>query len=287
MNKSTFLVLSALIAISLLLTGCGKKGKELARVNDEIITLEEFNERIERLPQHYRDIIKGQKEKFLDDIIMENLLYKEALKSGVSKDAEVQEFLAEARKKIIVASLIKKRVEDKVSVTEEEITKYYDEHSEEFMLPERWRASHILVDTADEAKHIKKMLDEGALFDKLAREKSKDATSLRGGDVGYFSKGQFLPEFENEVFKLKVGGISDVVKTRFGYHIITLTDRKDPEVQDLSSVKGLIKKELEREQKKMLLEELVNDLKNNASITINKELLKEEREAEVKAEEKN
>ncbi|MEA3305904.1 MAG: peptidylprolyl isomerase, partial [Candidatus Omnitrophota bacterium] len=115
--------------------------------------------------------------------------------------------------------------------------------------------------------------------------KSKDATSQRGGDVGYFSKGQFIPEFENEVFKLKPGGISDVVKTGFGYHIIMLTDKKNPEVQELSAVKEPIRKELEKEQKKKLFEELMSGLKSNAAISINEELLKEDPEEETGVEE--
>ncbi|MEA3305488.1 MAG: hypothetical protein U9R52_01580, partial [Candidatus Omnitrophota bacterium] len=171
MKKTVFLTMFALAAMSLLLTACGKKkGKELARVDNEVITLEAFNSRIEKLPKHYRDIITDQKEKFLEDVIMEILLYREAMKSGIAEDADTQEVLAEARKKIIIASLVEKRIQDKVFVSEENITKYYDEHSEEFMLPERWRASHILVDTDEEAGQIKNMLDEGALFEELARE---------------------------------------------------------------------------------------------------------------------
>jgi peptidyl-prolyl cis-trans isomerase C len=264
--------------------GCSKKPNEiLARIDDKIITLEEFNKRIDRLPKHYQDIAKTQKAKFLDDIIMEELLYKEALRSKIDKDPETQEVIAEARKKILISRLIKDRVEDKVFVSEEELKKYYDEHSEEFILPERWRASHILVDTLEEAEEIKDLLSQGLPFEKLAEERSKDATSKQSGDVGYFSKGQLIPEFEQTCFKLDVGEISDIVKTQFGYHIVKLTDRKSPEVQEFSVVKELIKKELEREQKKKLLEELADNLRSNAKIIINQVLLEEPKE-EIKDE---
>ena len=262
--------LVALVFIALLLSGCGeRREKVLAKINDKAITLEEFNKKIERLPKHYQEIVKGQKRKFLDDIIMEELYYEEALKSNIDKDPEIQEVIFKAKKKILISRFMKDRVDDKVSVSEEELKRYYSEHSEEFMLPERWRASHILVDGLEDAEEIKNKLDQGASFEMLAKERSKDATSKKGGDIGYFSKGQLIPEFEEACSKLKVGEISDIVKTQFGYHIIELNDRKSPEVQEFLSVKEIIKKELERERRRQLFEELTNNLRNNAKITIN------------------
>ncbi len=204
------------------------------------------------------------------------MLYKEALKSNIEKDPETQEVIAAARKKILVSSLIKMRVQDKASISEEDIKTYYDEHSEEFMLPERWRASHILLNTAEEAEEIKERLNQGASFEELAENRSKDATSKKQGDVGYFSKGQLIPEFENACFELEVGETRGVIQTQFGYHIIKLTDKKSPEVQEFEKVQGLIRKELERERKQQLLDTLITDLRNNAKITINEELIAEE-----------
>jgi len=274
MKKFVFLLLLGLIVI--LPIGCGKKSENVvAKINNKVITLEEFNGKIERLPKHYQDIIKGQKKRFLDDVIAEELLYDEALRSKIDGNPETKEVIEEAKRTIIVSRLIKDKVDDKVSVPEEEIKKYYDEHSEEFMLPERWRASHILVDTLEEAKDIKAKLDQGGSFEEFVKERSKDTTAKQGGDIGYFAKGQLIPEFENASFSLELGQISDIVKTQFGYHIIKLTDRKGPEVQEFSAVKELIKKELEREQKKQILEKLMNDLRKGAKITINEKLLED------------
>ncbi len=275
MKKIVFLILLA--SAALILNGCGRDSgqKVLAKVNDKVITLDEFKERITRLPRHYQQMIRGQEKAFLDDIIKEALLHREAVKSKLEDDQETQEVIAEAKKKILIARLIKNRVEDKVAVLEEDLRAYYDGHSEEFMLPERWRASHILVDTQEEAEEIKDILDQGASLEELAPDRSKDASAKRGGDVGYFSKGQLIPEFENACFELEVGEIGSVVKSQFGYHVIKLTDRKSPEVQEFSVVKELIKKDLERGQKKQLLEDLINSLHNNAKITINEEFLGE------------
>ena len=271
------ILITLVIGMGIALNGCGDRNRKvLAKVNDEIITLGQFNDSIQKLPKHYQDIVKGQKKKFLDELIKEELLFKEALKSNIEKDPETKEVIAAARKKILVSSLIKMRVEDKASISEEDIKVYYDEHSEEFMLRERWRASHILLGTVEEAEEIKERLNQGASFEELAENRSKDATSKKQGDVGYFSKGQLIPEFENACFELEVGRVSDVVKTQFGYHIIKLTDKKSPEVQEFEKVQELIRKELERSQKQRLLEALITDLRNNAKITINEELIAED-----------
>jgi len=271
------MILALLIAFIAVMAGCGNKDNRiLAKVNGEVITVKDFNDRISKLPKQYQDIVKSQKKNYLDDLIMEKLLYKEALKENIDKEKETQDIISEATKKIIIARLVEKEVEKKVRVSDEEVKKYYDEHSEEFMLPERWRASHILVDTVDEANAIKQNLAQGASFEELAKEKSKDPTRAAGGDIGYFSKGQLVPEFEEECFKLETGEVGNVVKTQFGYHIIKLTDKKNPEVQPFDSVKDMVRRELERSKKKELLDKMMSDAKGSAKILINEKVLDEE-----------
>ena len=85
------------------------------------------------------------------------------------------------------------------------------------------RAKHILVKTQEEALEIKKMLDNGADFDTLAKQYSLCPSKEKGGDLGYFNRGQMVPEFENAAFSTPIGGISEPVETRFGWHIIKVT----------------------------------------------------------------
>lgn len=85
------------------------------------------------------------------------------------------------------------------------------------------RAKHILVHTEEEAIEIKKMLDNGADFDTLAKQYSFCPSKDKGGDLGYFNRGQMVPEFEEAAFSTPIGGISEPVKTRFGWHIIKVT----------------------------------------------------------------
>ncbi|WP_255547842.1 peptidylprolyl isomerase [Crassaminicella indica] len=113
-----------------------------------------------------------------------------------------------------------------LALTDEKLKKYYDEHKEEYK-DIQVRASHILVDQEEKAKELLKRVKNGEDFAKLAKENSKCSSSKKGGDLGYFGRGKMLPEFEKAAFSLKVGEISDIVKTEYGYHIIKVTDRKE------------------------------------------------------------
>lgn len=88
------------------------------------------------------------------------------------------------------------------------------------------KASHILVKTEDEAKRILEELKKGASFAKLAQEKSECPSKKKGGDLGWFGRGKMVPEFEKAAFALKKGELSGIVKTKFGYHIIKVTDTR-------------------------------------------------------------
>ncbi|MGI1806360.1 peptidylprolyl isomerase [Exiguobacterium sp. TDN 0502] len=132
----------------------------------------------------------------------------------------------------------------KSKVTDKEIQERFDQEKVEV------KASHILVAKESEAKDIKKQLDDGADFAKLAKEKSTDTGSgAKGGDLGYFTKGKMVKEFEDYAFKDGVEGkISDPIKTQFGYHIIKVVDRKEKKDFTLDKEKARIKKELATEK---------------------------------------
>ena len=132
----------------------------------------------------------------------------------------------------------------KSKVTDKEIQERFDQEKVEV------KASHILVAKESEAKDIKKQLDDGADFAKLAKEKSTDTGSgTKGGDLGYFTKGKMVQEFEDYAFKDGVEGkISDPIKTQFGYHIIKVVDRKEKKDFTLDKEKARIKKALAEEK---------------------------------------
>lgn len=141
------------------------------------------------------------------------------------------------------------------------------------MTPLLFRASHILLKTEDEATAVKTALDQGADFEETARQKSIDTTAARGGDLGYFQKGQFVPEFEEQVLQMKKGEIRVPVKTRFGYHVIRLNDRVEPRLRDFQSVKKMVEERLMNDRRAKMFKELVEKLKGNTKIKIDEQAL--------------
>lgn len=268
----------ATLVICAAVTGCGKKpsggDKVLARVSNKVITLNDLNSKIARIPAYYKNIVEKNKKRYLDEVIVETLFYEEAIRQGVDRDKEVKEVISEAKKKILIAKLIKNEIEDRSKVTDGEMARFYEENKENFKTPPLWRASHILVGTEKEARDVLDELVGGALFSDLARARSTDATASRGGDIGFFRQGQLVAEFEKACLKLEVGQTSDVVHTQFGYHVIRLTDKKDPQVELYEEAKRVIESELKRKKRSELFDELVLRLKRKYGVEIKEGVLK-------------
>ncbi|MGM0608323.1 MAG: peptidylprolyl isomerase [Candidatus Muiribacteriota bacterium] len=134
---------------------------------------------------------------------------------------------------------------EKVEVTQEEIKNFYEENINDFKTEEEVKASHILVETYEEALDIKEKINDGQDFGELAREYSEDPGSKDNhGELGWFKRGTMVPEFDQKVFNMKPGEISSPVESDFGYHIIYLEDYKEEEVKSFEQVKESVKDDL-------------------------------------------
>ncbi len=181
---------------------------------------------IERRAEHYPEL--GEvKEQVIDSILGEKR--KEFINNKVAELQKEHDKLLEQRREEA-----KKEFPD---VTEEELLEYYEASKPMYHEPEQVHAHHILVATEEEAEDILKELRAGVDFEQLAMEKSMEpAAKQTGGDLGYFSRGMMIPEFEEAAFSLEVGKISEPVKTSFGYHIIRVDDKKperDPPLEEI------------------------------------------------------
>ncbi len=228
-----------------------KEESVLAIVNGEVITIDEYNEKLKRLSTFEKARYRGEEghKEFLNALVHKKLMVQNARKMGLDKDAEVQKkieaLMQEVTERVLIEKLIELEIWGKVVVTDKEAKAYYDKHKDEFQEKEEVRISHILVATEEEAQKIRQELEKGADFAELAREKSIDQNAAKqGGDLGYFERGRLLPEFEKVTFGLKVGEVSDVVKTKFGYHIVKLEDKKEAAIKEFYEVSDEIKKKL-------------------------------------------
>lgn len=157
--------------------------------------------------------------------------YKELVggEEGFTQFLETNNMTEDNFRESIKKQLILESYKDKfirtLGITDEDIENEFNANKESYILV---KASHIVVKKEEEAKEILKQLENGADFAELAKEKSKDPrTAEKGGDLGYFPKGEMVPEFEEAAFSLKTNELSDIVKSEFGYHIIKVTDRQD------------------------------------------------------------
>ncbi len=154
----------------------------------------------------------------------------------------------DARREMAIARMVEAEVRPKIDVKEQDVKNFYDQNPDQFQQPESLRASHILlrVDQAApeadkaaaraKANDVLKEIRGGADFAEMAKKYSQDGSASNGGDLNYFQLGQMVAPFEQAALALKVGQVSDVVETQFGYHIIKLTDRQAPRTVPLEQV---------------------------------------------------
>lgn len=270
------LILFALVA-------CTKKeqGKTLAAVDDEVITMEQFSAELDKIPTNMKMLVVSQsgKRNFLDRLVVKKLLLKEAKKDNIEKNKEFQDRLADIKEQLIIESLLKKKVQLNLNLTDEDMKKYYDANREQFKREQEIETSQIVLKTEQEAKEIQGKILKGESFEDLARAYSIDPSAKStGGKIGYHPKGTLIPEYEQAAFKLtKVGQLSPIVKTQLGYHIIRLEGTKPPSYVPFEEVKEFIKQKMGQEKQAEVLEKYIAELKKSAKITINEDLLKEDK----------
>jgi peptidyl-prolyl cis-trans isomerase C len=239
-------------------------GDEVATVNGQPISKAAFEEALAGLPPQMQERMSTPEGKasLLDDLITQEVLVQEAKKLGVEKDPAVKSRLEETRRQILVQAVIEKIAESEV--TDDKAKAYYQSHKDEF---KQVRASHIVVDTEDQAKDVKKRA-AGGDFAALAKELSTDPSAKEnGGDLGYFRKDQMVKPFADKAFAMKVGEVSDPVHTEFGYHIIKLAEIKDPESIDKLDPQAL------SGVKRSVLAKRIEDLKDRAKVVTYKDRL--------------
>jgi peptidyl-prolyl cis-trans isomerase C len=186
------------------------------------------------------------------------------------------------RKELSYQKLMQAQMVGKISVTEDDAKKYYSENQDEFKTPEQIRASHILIkpDTTDpnadpneaqakaraKAQNLLEQIKAGADFAELAKAHSGCSSSAQGGDLGFFGRGQMIEPFEKAAFELEQGKVSDIVETRYGYHIIKATGHKEPSVTPFEQAKDDIVTKLTQEKQREFTKEYIQSLKAEANI---------------------
>lgn len=185
-------------------------------------------------------------------LVERHLMAQLAVKEGVADTDEYKRRLALYQAKALRDAYFFQKI--RPTVTEEEIRKAYDDEAAKVAQTERLRARHILVGSEKEAQDILARLKAGEKFEDLAKKYSLDGSKDYGGDLGYFTAGEMVPEFSKAAFALKPGEISAPVKTDYGWHIIKVEDRKMGAAQPYDQVKNAIRNVLLRKKVQEFME---------------------------------
>ena len=213
--------------------------KVLAKVNGSEIRQSDVALAVEELGPSLAQMDPATKDENVLAFLIDMKIVAKAAEDKKVQDADdFKKRLAFTRNRLLMDSLLAS--EGKAATTDEAMKKVYEEASKQISGEQEVRARHILVETEDEAKAIEEELKKGADFAELAKKKSKDPGASDGGDLGFFTKEQMVPEFSAAAFALEPGKISDPVKSQFGWHVIKVEEKRNRKPPDFDQVKGQI-----------------------------------------------
>lgn len=200
------------------------ENKVLAVVDGREIKESDMNALMNNLGQNasYFRGPEGRK-KLVDELVMHELMYSEAVEKNLEKDQEFIDVLNNMKKSLLQQYSLRKMFNG-ITVSDQELRDYYEQHKDIYKTEEMVKASHILVDSEEKANEILEDITDGMKFEEAAANYSSCPSKQNGGELGQFGRGQMVKEFEDAAFSMQVGEISSPVKTQFGYHIIKLTD---------------------------------------------------------------
>ncbi len=301
MMKKKWMILievSLFLSFLFMLSGCEKLGKkvlgekELVRINDVSISLEEFRQMSERQPIEGKMRLldeKGMRDFLENYVITREALHQEAKKKSFDKNKEILAKVEDFKRALVIDALLEGALREKGDVSEEEIQRYYKENQTLFTEPLEVKIRHIVINSEPVLKEILAQLSRGESFEKLASTYNIDRTREDGGNLGYIRRGQLAPsfaQFEEAAFSFrKKGEISEVVKTPYGYHILRLEDLRGTASRPLNQVKEKIRFFLQARKKQDAYLEYLKETKSRARIVVNEKLWAEEAKKEGKPKE--
>lgn len=234
----------------------------VAKVDDAEITRVDVYRYIKTLPENIQKLPPAAVYPLaLEQVVNTKLVENKANGANLESDPEVVKQLTMAKEQIVRGVFIQREVDSKI--TDADLKKAYDDYVSKLETVEERQARHILVDSEDKAKAIIADLEKGGDFAAIAKEKSIDPAAQNGGDLGWFTKADMVPDFANAAYALEKGAYSKApVKSRFGYHIIQVTDVREQAKPTFEETKPFLQSQLRRDT----LENLVKEWRGNAKI---------------------
>lgn len=246
------------------------ENKVLAKVAGRDITADYITEIISRYPAQQQAMLNTEhgRKNVLEQAIGFELMYEFAKESGLDKSEEYVNQLNKIAKELLAQMVMSKTLSE-VNATEEDALAYYNSNKEMFVEPANVSAKHILVDSEESCKAIREKIASGELtFEEAANQYSSCPSKEQGGNLGAFSKGMMVPEFEAAAFELPIGEISEPVQTQFGYHLIKVEAKNEGSTQPFEDVKEMVIKQLLQQNQEKRYLEFVTELRNKYGVTM-------------------
>ena len=292
---------------------CNKPPKEdpdasvVADVNGEVLSRADFEQELWRelssteAPQHTPEELEPFKRALVDTLVSRLLLLQEARTRNITVTPEevdrgvlrlssdypsgnfnevlaqgqlsMAELKAREATRLTIEKLLASEVYTRVALTEEELRAYYAAHEADFAEPEQVRAAQIVVKGMDEARRVQAQLKSGKKFSDLARKYSLSADAKVGGDLGFFPRGQMPPAFDQVVFYLSPGQVSDVVETEYGYHLFRVMEKKAGRKLEFADVREQVEVRLLEQRRAEAQTKYEQELRAKAQVWVNEATL--------------
>lgn len=240
----------------------------LAIVDGKNITRADLEQFMMQLGNNAARYANPEGEKVLvNELVHQELFLSEALANKMDEEAEFQAQLEIEKLQLLKQYAVRKCL-SQATVGDDEVKAHYEANKQDFQKPERVKASHILVDSKEKAMVVLEEIEKGLSFADAASQYSSCPSKERGGDLGFFGRGQMVPEFEMASFEMQIGEISQPVETQFGFHLIQLNDKEEGGVFDLDEISLDLMKDLTMKKQSELYSAKVETLKGQFKVEI-------------------
>jgi peptidyl-prolyl cis-trans isomerase C len=273
----TFATRAVVLALAAVITAAAATAamQMLAEVGGDPISREEFLAAIAALRREgdlgltLKTLTREGHREILDDLIEKRLYAAAARAEGVHKQPEVQKAIEQAVNEILAHRYLDARITN-AAVSDAELRAYYDKNRTELVTPARVKARHIVVKTRAEADRVRKQITSGADFAKVAAEVSLEpSTREKGGELGWVPRGVMTRPFEDAIFALKVGQISEPIETPYGFHVVTIEEIQQPALPAFELVRDDIRTRILQQRREQLKKQLAAKI----GVTINQAAL--------------
>ena len=231
----------------------------IAKVNEKEIKLGHLILTASNLPENYKDLPND----YIFNLILDQIIKQEIISQNFQGNDLILNLNLENQKRTLKASQAMNEILNDYP-TEKDLNKAYEKIKASFANQKEYNASHILLETENEAIEILNQLKEGKSFENLAKNYSIGPSAENGGSLGWFSTGQMVPEFEAAALMLEIEEVSSPIQTQFGWHIIKLNNQRIKSIQELKELRNEITQSLQQE----FIENYINKIAEEMKIEI-------------------